>query len=58
MDEIKRQLETILVAEVLVLAMAMKERKESKGVTSTSDYVTEAAALIREKRQRILGLLP
>ena len=58
MEEIKRRVDDALVAEVLVLALALKVRKEAKGVQSTSDYIPEAVALIREKRQRILGLLP
>lgn len=57
MEEIKRQLEDVLVAEVLILAKTMKAEKEAKGTRSTSDYSREAVALIREKRQVILGLL-
>ncbi len=56
-DENQRLLNELLVAQVLCLAAQLKAAKERQGVTSTSDYVQEAAALIKQKRERVLSLL-
>lgn len=55
--ENRRLLESILVAEILNLAAAIKAEKASKGSRSTSDYTDEAIRLIAQKRSMILRAL-
>ena len=47
-------LENTFAALVLILANQLKEQKKAKGVTSTSDFVSEAIHLINQKKGRIL----
>ena len=47
-------LESILTAQVLTLAKALKAEKAAKGVTSTSDFIVDAARMIRNEKSRIL----
>ena len=49
-----RLVEDIYVSQVLVLAAQIKAQKKSKGVTSTSDFVSDAVRLIDQNRDRIL----
>jgi hypothetical protein len=49
-----RLLEDLLVAQVLSLATQLKMKKKSEGITSTSDFVSEAVALMNKKRDAIL----
>ena len=48
-------LETILTAEVMLLARAIKQDK--KNVTTTSDCVDEAITRITSEKSRIFGIL-
>ena len=56
MDE-KTILEQILVAQVLTLGKMIKLEKEARGVRSTSDFISEAASLIRQRSSPILEML-
>jgi hypothetical protein len=49
-----RLLEDLLVAQVISLATQLKMKKKSEGITSTSDFVSEAVALIKKKRAAVL----
>ena len=49
-----RLLENILTAQVLVLAQQLKTEKKARGVSSTSDFIKEAAAEIKKRRDRVL----
>jgi len=53
MDD-KRLFEDALVAGVLVLAQQIKLAKAAKGTHTTSDCVSDAVSLIRQKRSAIL----
>lgn len=54
MEDIKRLLEDVLTAEVLVLAKTMKAEKAAKGTHSTSDFIPEAIKLVQQKRDEVL----
>lgn len=54
MDETKRLLENLLVAQILALATQMKMEAKSRGVSSTSDFVSEATRLVAQKRNEVL----
>lgn len=55
--EEKRLLENILAAQILILGQQLKQEKAAKGVSSTSDFTSEAAALIDRRRAELLRLL-
>jgi hypothetical protein len=57
MDQYKILLEDILVSQVWTLASQLKEEKKRKGVTSTSDFIDEAAHMIRQKKDRVFQAL-
>ena len=57
MNDSQELLENILTAEILILGKMLKAEKLAKGVKSTSDYTSEAASLIRQKRSSLLQLL-
>jgi hypothetical protein len=50
-------LKNIFTAQVLVLANQIKAEKQSKNITSTSDFTAEAIALIERKEPQILRTL-
>lgn len=50
--DVKHQIETLLVAQVLTLARELA--RESKVQRVGGDYVHEACALIRQSRSRVL----
>lgn len=56
-DADRAMLETILASQTLLLARLIKMEKAAKGVSSTSDYVREAAALIHREHSRALQAL-
>lgn len=47
-------LENILTAQVLVLAQQLKAEKKARGVSSTSDFINEAAIEIKKQQGRVL----
>lgn len=49
--------ENILAAQVLTLAKQLKAEKAASGITSTSDFIDDAARLIKKEANRIVGLL-
>lgn len=57
MEEIKKLLEDVLVAELMNLAQGLKNEQLAKGVRSTSDYIDEAIALFKMKRPDVLQRL-
>lgn len=57
MQEVTKLLETILVAQVLVLEKEIKAEKKSKGVSSSGDYYSDAVNLLTQKQPQIVALL-
>lgn len=54
----KELLETILVAETLILSELIKQDKERKGTTRLGgDYTKEAMSEIKRSHQKIIALL-
>jgi len=56
-DKAERLLQDIVTAQVLILARHLKAEKERKGVTSTSDFISDAVRLIKEKKSQVLATL-
>ena len=56
-DADRATLDAILVSQTLLLARQIKMEKAAHGVSSTSDYVHEAARLIHRQRPRVLEAL-
>lgn len=50
-------LENILAAQVLSLAKQLKTEKATRGISNTSDFIDDAALLIKKEKNRILELL-
>ena len=53
----KDLLESILTAQVLILAKTLKSEKKARGVTSTSDFISEASREIQDQKSKILRAL-
>ena len=51
------KIDLLLTALTLVLGRQLKAEKEKKNTWSTSDYVDDAARLIKSEQARILQLL-
>lgn len=50
-------LKNIFTAQVLMLAAQMKRHQKEKGVTSTSDFISEAVKEILKKQPEIMRLV-
>ena len=53
----RQLLEELLTAQVLTLAKQLKAEKAAKGISSTSDFISDATCLIQSKKNQILKLL-
>jgi hypothetical protein len=53
----KKDLETLLVAEVLILAQLIEAREDKDGHKSTGHFIPEAVREISTKKNQILELL-
>ena len=54
----EKQIEDLLVAQVLTLAATLKAAKTSGDtINSSGDYINEAIYLVRQKRDRVLQAL-
>lgn len=50
----KSLLEHIYTAQVLILTAQIKREKKDRGVSSTSDFISDAIKLINQKKDYIL----
>ena len=57
MDDDQRALESILMAQVLLLARDITREKRDRGVTSTGNYYREAVRMLRRERPALLAAL-
>lgn len=58
MEELKRLLEDVYCAQVLILGKQIKAEKLANGTSTTSDCTREALNLIRKQRQQLLHSAP
>lgn len=58
MEELKRLLEDVYCAQVLILGKQIIAEKRADGMTGSSDRTKEALELIRKKRQQLLHSAP
>jgi hypothetical protein len=57
MKEEKALLESILVAQVLILEKQIAAEQKAKGVSRFGDYSREAVKLLHERQPQVLELL-